>query len=495
MRIVMVMFLLSLVHVRYGSSLRRTNLELLFSVTQNFHAPSNIFQEQWIGPDPCQRWFGIECRNDDIVSIVLVNLNLTGNISPNFGEISSLRMIDLSHNGLTGTIPREIIKLKNLTIMNVSYNDLRGKFHIRRVLRLYLSRKSRRAKRSRSKPTTSRDQPGSCGNLDAESCSIPLGILRTATDDFNTDNIIGTGGFGRVYKGMMIDGTSVAVKRMFASGRGFDQLKSEVIILTTVQHRNLVLLYGYCVEGSKRILVYQYMPQGTFSRHLFHWEDQGLRPLGWSTRLSIALDVARGLEYLHSLARHNQSYIHRDMKPSNILLGNDMRARVSDFGFVRSTDVGKGSMKTKLVGTVVTGRVTRKVDVYSFGVILMELITGQKAIDESRSREEPHIVVWFRRRVTEEDSFGEVIDNIMDLEDETRGKIYTVAKLAGHCCAAKPEHRPEMSYIVCVLRSLMEHWQPNEIEEEHAQDESISEIVRGWQRHELDGDSDDITVV
>jgi serine/threonine protein kinase len=133
--------------------------------------------------------------------------------------------------------------------------------------------------------------------------------------------------------------------------KGLNEFKSEIAVLTKVRHRNLVSLLGYCLDGNERILVYEYMPQGTLSQHLFEWSENNLRPLEWKKRLSVALDVARGVEYLHSLAQ--QTFIHRDLKPSNILLGDDMKAKVADFGLVRLAPAdGKCvSIETRLAGT------------------------------------------------------------------------------------------------------------------------------------------------
>ncbi|MCI22698.1 putative receptor protein kinase TMK1-like, partial [Trifolium medium] len=131
--------------------------------------------------------------------------------------------------------------------------------------------------------------------------------------------------------------------------KGLNEFKSEIAVLTKVRHRHLVALHGYCLEDNEKLLVYEYMPQGTLSQHLFDWKDDGSKPLDWKTRLSIALDVARGVEYLHGLAQH--IFIHRDLKPSNILLGDDMRAKVSDFGLVRLAPEGQASFETRLAGT------------------------------------------------------------------------------------------------------------------------------------------------
>lgn len=188
--------------------------------------------------------------------------------------------------------------------------------------------------------------------VEAGNMVISIQVLRNVTNNFSEENILGRGGFGTVYKGELHDGTKIAVKRMesgVVTGKGLNEFKSEIAVLTKVRHRHLVALLGYCLDGNERLLVYEYMPQGTLSRYLFDWKEEGLKPLEWMKRLSIALDVARGVEYLHSLA--HQSFIHRDLKPSNILLGDDMKAKVSDFGLVRLAPDGKCSVETRLAGT------------------------------------------------------------------------------------------------------------------------------------------------
>jgi hypothetical protein len=190
-------------------------------------------------------------------------------------------------------------------------------------------------------------QMGEAGNM-----VISIQVLRNVTNNFSEENILGQGGFGVVYKGELHDGTKIAVKRMGSgviSSKGLNEFKSEIAVLTKVRHRHLVALLGYCLDGNEKLLVYEYMPQGTLSRHLFNWAEEGLKPMEWTRRLTIALDVARGVEYLHGLA--HQSFIHRDLKPSNILLGDDMRAKVSDFGLVRLAPEGKGSIETRIAGT------------------------------------------------------------------------------------------------------------------------------------------------
>ncbi|XP_045828614.1 receptor protein kinase TMK1 [Trifolium pratense] len=333
--------------------------------------------------------------------------------------------------------------------------------------------------------------------VEAGNMVISIQVLRSVTNNFSAKNILGQGGFGTVYKGELHDGTRIAVKRMECGaivGKGEAEFKSEIAVLTKVRHRHLVTLLGYCLDGNEKLLVYEYMPQGTLSRHIFNWPEEGLEPLAWNRRLIIALDVARGVEYLHSLA--HKSFIHRDLKPSNILLGDDMRAKVADFGLVRLAPEGKASIETRIAGTfgylapeyAVTGRVTTKVDVFSFGVILMELITGRKALDDSQPEDSMHLVTWFRRMYVDKDSFRKAIDPTIDINEETLASIHTVAELASHCSAREPYQRPDMGHAVNVLSSLVEQWKPSDTNSEDIYgidlDLSLPQALKKWQAYE-----------
>ncbi|PHT31697.1 putative receptor protein kinase TMK1 [Capsicum baccatum] len=345
--------------------------------------------------------------------------------------------------------------------------------------------------------TVSASEAGDVQMVEAGNMVISIQVLKNVTNNFSEENILGQGGFGTVYKGELHDGTKIAVKRMengIITGKGLAEFKSEIAVLTKVRHRHLVGLLGYCLDGNEKLLVYEYMPQGTLSRHLFDWAEEGLKPLEWTRRLTIALDVARGVEYLHSLA--HQSFIHRDLKPSNILLGDDMRAKVADFGLVRLAPEGKGSIETRIAGTfgylapeyAVTGRVTTKVDVFSFGVILMELITGRKALDESQPEESMHLVTWFRRMHLNKDTFRKAIDPAIDQSEETLVSVSTVAELAGHCSAREPYQRPDMGHAVNVLSSLVELWKPSDECSEDIYgidlDMSLPQALKKWQAYE-----------
>ncbi|KAL7263978.1 hypothetical protein ACSBR1_002016 [Camellia fascicularis] len=332
---------------------------------------------------------------------------------------------------------------------------------------------------------------------DGGNVTIPIEVLREVTNNFSEDNILGQGGFGVVYKGKFQDGTQIAVKRMeatMASSKGLSEFQAEIAVLTKVRHRHLVALIGFCVNGSERLLVYEYMPQGTLGQHLFNCKELGFSPLTWKERVTVALDVARGVEYLHSLAQ--QSFIHRDLKPSNILLGDDMRAKVSDFGLVKNAPDGKYSVETRLAGTfgylapeyAATGKVTTKVDVFAFGVVLMEMITGRKALDESLPEEKSHLVTWFRRIIINKDNIRKSIDPSLDPDEETYESIIKVTELAGHCTAREPFQRPDMGHAVTVLSPLVDEWKPTNPDEEDSFGidfhTSLPQVLQLWQAGE-----------
>ncbi|XAR69823.1 Non-specific serine/threonine protein kinase [Bertholletia excelsa] len=326
---------------------------------------------------------------------------------------------------------------------------------------------------------------------------ISVQVLRKVTKNFSPENVLGRGGFGVVYKGELDDGTKIAVKRMEAGvicSKALDEFQSEIAVLSKVRHRHLVSLLGYSVEGNERILVYEYMPQGALSKHLFQWKSLKLEPLSWKRRLNIALDVARGMEYLHNLA--HQSFIHRDLKSSNILLGDDFRAKVSDFGLVKLAPSGEKSVVTRLAGTfgylapeyAVTGKITTKADVFSFGVVLMELVTGLMALDDDRPEESQYLAAWFWKIKSSKEKLREAVDPALDAKDETFESISIIAELAGHCTAREPNQRPDMGHAVSVLAPLVEKWKPldDDTEEYCGIDYSLplNQMVKGWQEAE-----------
>ncbi|KAL6133712.1 hypothetical protein ACLB2K_065946 [Fragaria x ananassa] len=350
--------------------------------------------------------------------------------------------------------------------------------------------------------SASRNSSGICEShvIEAGNLVISVQVLRNVTKNFAPENELGRGGFGVVYKGELDDGTKIAVKRMEAgviSNKALDEFQSEIAVLSKVRHRHLVSLLGYSVAGNERMLVYEYMPQGALSRHLFHWKTFKLEPLSWKRRLNIALDVARGLEYLHNLAQ--QSFIHRDLKSSNILLGDDFKAKISDFGLVKLAPNGERSVVTKLAGTfgylapeyAVTGKITTKVDVFSFGVVLMELLTGMTALDDDRPEEKQYLAAWFWHIKSNKEKLLAAIDptlDIKDMKEETFESIATIAELAGHCTAREPSQRPDMGHAVNVLSPLVEKWKPfNDEDDEYSGIDyslPLNQMVKGWQEAE-----------
>ncbi|CAO2826010.1 unnamed protein product [Amaranthus hypochondriacus] len=494
-----------------------SRVNTLISVMEPFGYPLQIALD-WKGNDPCANWLGITCSNKNITTINLQSRGLSGTLSPKFASLTSVQTLILAHNNITGTIPEEFTRMPNLKTFDVSFNNLYGKVpKFSSHTHVNLGGNFNIGKDLPSPSGGGRSsEPGTGGKgskvgvivgsvvgciflvsvaglllfcflrrkklygrgpndvhvIEANNMIISIQVLRNVTNNFSDDKVLGRGGFGTVYKGELPDGTEIAVKRMNSGvlgDKGLAEFKSEIAVLTKVRHRHLVALLRFCLDGNEKLLVYEYLPQGALSRYLFNWKKEDLKPLEWNQRLTIALDVARGVEYLHGLA--HQSFIHRDLKPSNILLGDDMRAKVADFGLVRlAPDGGKTSIETRLAGTfgylapeyAVMGRITTKVDVFSFGVILMEMITGRKALDKTQPEDNVHLVTWFRRISINKDAFLKAIDPTIDLDEETLASVSTVAKLAGHCCAREPNQRPDMGHVVNFLSSLVDVWKPSE---------------------------------
>ncbi|XP_010917500.2 receptor protein kinase WSS1 [Elaeis guineensis] len=338
----------------------------------------------------------------------------------------------------------------------------------------------------------------STGNTtDSQGMYMSINAIRSATNNFSEDSIIGRGGFGVVYKGQLNE-TMIAVKRNkvgLMGKKGNEEFRAEIDVLQKVRHRHLVALLGFCDVGDEQLLVYEYMPGGTLEQHLFECSDNGFSPLTWKQRLTIALDVARGVEYLHSLAQ--ESFIHRDLKPSNILLDNDKRAKVSDFGLVKLALDKQKSMMTRLAGTfgylapeyAITGKVTTKIDVYAFGVILMELITGERVLDDTRPDEDTNLVYVFRRNILDKENFLKSSpDPNLRLDEEDLISLWEVAEVARYCTAREPSQRPDMSHAVNKLAPLVEKWKPTACDDDDDNDGDVGMSLRGrlegWQNGE-----------
>ncbi|CAI0559620.1 unnamed protein product [Linum tenue] len=226
--------------------------------------------------------------------------------------------------------------------------------------------------------------------------------LATATKNFRQECLLGEGGFGRVYKGTLAsNGQVVAVKQLDKHSQGSKDFVTEVNTISVLKHQNLVQLIGYCSDGDQRLLVFEYIPNGSLETHLLEMTPEK-KPMDWITRLKIAYGTAEGLSYLHLQA--NPPVIYRDLKPSNILLDDDFNPKLSDFASVSFGPDGdsKFPIQSRAMGTYGysapeysgVGQLTSKSDVYSFGVILLELITGRRAIDTTRPNDEQNLVQW-----------------------------------------------------------------------------------------------------
>ncbi|MCD9560135.1 Proline-rich receptor-like protein kinase perk4 [Datura stramonium] len=241
--------------------------------------------------------------------------------------------------------------------------------------------------------------------------------LATATNGFSQANVLGQGGFGFVHKGVLTDGSVVAVKSLKSgSGQGEREFQAEVEIISRVHHRHLVSLVGYCIADGQRMLVYEFVPNGTLEYHL---HGKGRPVMDWGLRLKIALGSAKGLAYLHEDC--HPRIIHRDIKGANILLDNNYEAMVADFGLAKLTEDNNTHVSTRVMGTfgylapeyASSGKLTEKSDVFSFGVMLLELITGRRPLDTTNKQMDDCLVDWARPFLTkalEENNYDELVD-------------------------------------------------------------------------------------
>ncbi|KAL9228307.1 hypothetical protein vseg_003901 [Gypsophila vaccaria] len=284
--------------------------------------------------------------------------------------------------------------------------------------------------------------------------------LANATKNFRAEHLIGEGGFGRVYKGQLSTGQTVAVKQLDRNGaQGSKEFLAEVLMLSLLHHPNLVNLIGYCTDGDQRLLVYEFMSLGSLEGHLFDIPSEQ-RPLDWYTRMKIALDAAKGLEYLHDKA--NPPVIYGEMKSSNILLDTDFSAKLSDFGMAKLGPGGeKNPASTRLMGTYGycapeyqrTNQLTAKSDVYSFGVVLLELITGRRAIDTTKPTQEQNLVTWAMPFFRDPSRHPDLADPLLRGEFQTKELQQAVA-IASMCLQDEETVRPVMCDVVSALSYL-----------------------------------------
>ncbi|GAV60517.1 Pkinase_Tyr domain-containing protein [Cephalotus follicularis] len=282
--------------------------------------------------------------------------------------------------------------------------------------------------------------------------------LELATGGFSQANFLAEGGYGSVHRGVLPDGLAVAVKQhKLASSQGDLEFCSEVEVLSCAQHRNVVMLIGFCIENSRRLLVYEYICNGSLDSHLYGRHQQ---PLQWSARQKIAVGAARGLRYLHEECRVG-CIVHRDLRPNNILITHDYEPLVGDFGLARWQPDGDTGVDTRVIGTfgylapeyAQSGQITEKADVYSFGVVLVELVTGRKAVDLNRPKGQQCLTEW-ARPLLEEYAIDELIDPRLGTS-YSEHEVHCMLYAASLCIRRDPHCRPRMSQVLRILEGDM----------------------------------------
>lgn len=279
--------------------------------------------------------------------------------------------------------------------------------------------------------------------------------LGTATGGFGQWNVIGEGGYGIVYRGVLPDLTVVAIKNLLnKKGQAEKEFKVEVEAIGRVRHKNLVGLLGYCAEGPKRMLVYEYMDNGNLEQWL-HGEIGPISRLTWDVRMKIAIGTAKGLAHLHEGLE--PKVVHRDIKSSNILLDKQWNPKVSDFGLAKLLCPGSNFVSTRVMGTfgyvapeyASTGLLNESSDIYSFGVLLMEIISGRSPVDYRRPSGEVNLVEWFRAMVGSK-HVDDVLDPSIEVQPSPRALKKTLL-VCLRCVDLDAQKRPKMGQIANML--------------------------------------------
>ncbi|XP_019092970.1 PREDICTED: receptor-like protein kinase At5g59670 isoform X2 [Camelina sativa] len=461
----------------------------------------------WQG-DPCVpqdlRWDGLNCRDTNIsmhpriTSLNLSSSGLNGIIVAAIQSLTQLETLDLSNNSLTGGVPEFLGNMKSLSFINLSGNNLNGsipqalqkkglKLSVGGNPRLCLSDPCRKPpKKNVLVPIVASVVPAAILIiavlivflvLKKKKSTVPQGSHREVTFanknskrrftyseviqmTNNFQRVLGKGGFGMVHHGTVNGSEQVAVKVLSQSStQGYKEFKAEVDLLMRVHHTNLVSLVGYCYEGDHLALIYEFLPNGELKQHLSGKEGKSI--INWSTRLRIALEAALGLEYLH--VGCTPPMVHRDVKTANILLDENFKAKLADFGLSRSFQSGSESQElTVVAGTrgyldpeyYRTNRLAEKSDVYSFGIVLLEMITNQPVINNQASEKSHiHIAQWVGFQITKGD--------ILEIMDPNLGKDYhtnsawRALELAVSCVDSSSSKRPSMSEVIHELKECI----------------------------------------
>ncbi|KAF8721705.1 hypothetical protein HU200_022878 [Digitaria exilis] len=455
-----------------------------------------------------------------LTSLDLEDNLLDGQIPASLGNLSKLQLLILSQNNFNGPIPDSIANISTLTDIRLAYNNLSGQipgslFQVARynfsgndlncgpnfphscasimsyqsgphnskigiilgtvggviglliVGMLFLICNARRKSHLREvfvDVAGEDDRRIAFGQLKR----FAWRELQIATDNFNERNVLGQGGFGKVYKGVLPDATKIAVKRLtdYESPGGEAAFLREVELISVAVHRNLLRLIGFCTTQTERLLVYPFMQNLSVAYRLRDFKH-GEPILDWSARKRVAIGTARGLEYLHEHC--NPKIIHRDVKAANVLLDEDFEPVVGDFGLAKLVDVQKTSVTTQVRGTMghiapeylSTGKSSERTDVFGYGIMLLELVTGQRAIDFSRLEDEDDVLLLDHvKKLQREGQLDSIVDGNLN-QNYDNEELEMIIQIALLCTQASPEDRPSMSEVVRMLEGegLAERWE------------------------------------
>ncbi|KAK8684894.1 hypothetical protein V6N13_040908 [Hibiscus sabdariffa] len=452
----------------------------LIEIASGFGYPV-LLSDSWDGNDVSQMSFITSDSNKRVITVNLANKGLSGKISPAFGDLKTLKNLKLNDNNLTGEIPDNLTELASLQIIDVSNNDLSGD----------IPKFSNSVKFIYSGNTLLVEQVNnSGGGSDSLSSSSGGGTSSSG------------GGSSPDSAGNSTNSSSKVVKG-----------KTSKALIVGIAVGGAIFLAAICFVSCIFIKKKKDREHGKMDKNI-DAEKGAVKSAATSFGKTDTDNQSRAssdqsnqnLFEGGNVAISIESFIHRDLKPSNILLGDDMRAKVADFGLVRNAPDGKHSLETRLAGTfgylapeyATTGRVTTKVDVYAFGVVLMELITGRKALDGTLAEEKMHLVTWFRRVLINKDEVLKLVDQTIKFDEEndgdgeTKTSILKVAELAGHCTTREPSQRPDMGHAVNVLSPLVQQWKPKPTSQEEDEptgidlELSLSQALERWQTTEGD---------
>ncbi|XP_014752970.1 LRR receptor kinase SERK2 isoform X2 [Brachypodium distachyon] len=434
-----------------------------------------------------------------LTSLDLEDNLLVGEIPSSLGHLSKLQLLILSQNSLNGSIPDTLATISSLTDIRFSGNNLTcganfanacvssssyqgasrgskigivlgsvggviGLLIIGALFIICNGRKKNHLREVFVDVSGEDDRRIAFGQLKR----FAWRELQLATDNFSEKNVLGQGGFGKVYKGALPDGTKIAVKRLtdYESPGGESAFLREVELISVAVHRNLLRLIGFCTTQTERLLVYPFMQNLSVAYRLREFKP-GEPILDWTARKRVAIGTARGLEYLHEHC--NPKIIHRDVKAANVLLDEGFEPVVGDFGLAKLVDVQKTSVTTQVRGTMghiapeylSTGKSSERTDVFGYGIMLLEVVTGQRAIDFSRLEEEDDVLLLDHvKKLQREGQLDAIVDRNLSSNFD-RQEVEMMMQIALLCTQGSPEDRPSMSEVVRMLEGegLAERWE------------------------------------